>query len=85
MCESGTKKEINIRNQFIEVDECMIPLVKALNINGLETVGCCCGHGKAPGWIHLADDSYLILAPVRDQFIIHKYAIWELIKDKQCQ
>lgn len=82
MCESKKKKRMMLINDgaIIEVDECMFPLIKALNTNGLKTVGCCCGHNKAPGWIHLADDRYLILAP-HVQFVSNKYEIWDLIKE----
>lgn len=37
------------------VDSCIAPIVQALNDAGIYTSGCCCGHGKAPGNIHLHD------------------------------
>ena len=79
MCDN--KKFMEIDNKSFDIDECMIPLVRALNDAGIETEGCCCGHGKTTGWIHLADDTYLIIATNRAKFITHKYAIWELIKE----
>lgn len=81
MCDNQKYMELGdgIPEGF-SVDECMIPLVRALNTNGISTVGCCCGHGKAPGWIHLADDRYLILAS-HDRFVTNKYEIWDLIKE----
>lgn len=37
------------------IDSCIAPIVKALNDAGIETTCCCCGHGKGPGRIDLAD------------------------------
>lgn len=31
-----------------EIDSCMRDLIRALKSNGIETLGCCCGHGKYP-------------------------------------
>lgn len=38
-----------------KIDSCIAPIVKALNDGGVETVASCCGHGKGPGRISLAD------------------------------
>lgn len=32
-----------------KVDACIAPLVQMLNDYGIETLGCCCGHGKEDG------------------------------------
>ncbi len=37
------------------VDRCIAPLVAALRSAGYETVGSCCGHGKADASVLLAD------------------------------
>ncbi len=71
---------VDVSGKRVLVDDCIAPLVKGLNVGGIETVGCCCGHGRAPGWIHLKDDRYLILAPHK-QFVSNKYEIWDLIKE----
>lgn len=44
-------------------DPCLVPLVKALNDAGLRTVASCCGHGRRPGKIALADGRELFIAP----------------------
>ncbi len=30
------------------IDPCLKDLIKALNEHGIETLSCCCGHGKYP-------------------------------------
>lgn len=41
------------------IDWCIHHIVAALNAGGVETVACCCGHGKHPGRIDLADGKVL--------------------------
>jgi hypothetical protein len=43
------------------VDRCIAPIVHALNIAGIYTAGCCCGHGKADGSIVLQDGRTLVI------------------------
>ena len=69
---SHTGKE---RKKRVDVDHCIVPLVKALNDGECQTVACCCGHGKRPGNIALADGrelivcrSYEIAREVEDKF-----------------
>lgn len=45
------------------IDECLKPLIEALNNAGVKTIASCCGHGKQPGNIALADGRELIIAP----------------------
>lgn len=45
-----------------DVDPCIAPLVQALNNAGIQTIACCCGHGKRPGNIVLEDGRELIVA-----------------------
>ena len=49
---SHTGKE---RWDWKPIDECIAPIVDALNDAGIFTVGACCGHGKKPGVIFLED------------------------------
>lgn len=42
-------------------DPCIAPIVKALNDAGLRTVASCCGHGKRPGSIVLANRTELVI------------------------
>ncbi len=45
------------------IDRCIHHIVAALNAGGMETVACCCGHGKRPGRIDLADGRVLVIQP----------------------
>jgi hypothetical protein len=45
-----------------DVDQCIAPVVEALNSWGIRTVASCCGHGQRPGNIALADGRELIIA-----------------------
>jgi hypothetical protein len=71
MCKWGTDKivklckpkEVSGRTE-IAVDACLADLIQALNNVGIETVTCCCGHGKSDGEIILADGRRLIIKNV---------------------
>jgi hypothetical protein len=43
-------------------DPCLEPLVRALNSGGLRTVASCCGHGRRPGSVALADGRWVMVA-----------------------
>jgi len=65
MCEHGTTTRVYLLRTSasggppaygpVEVDACIAPLVAALNDAGFRTVASCCGHGRRPGSIALAD------------------------------
>lgn len=40
------KPRRNSKLKYAKVDACIAPLVAALNVFGIETMGACCGHGK---------------------------------------
>ena len=48
------------------IDECIKPLVEALNKAGFKTIASCCGHGKQPGNIALVDGRELVIMPDYD-------------------
>jgi len=50
------------RTAIKSIDRCLAPIVKALNAGGVITTACCCGHGKTPGEIILADGRTLVIA-----------------------
>ena len=33
------------------IDQCIVKAIKDLWSKGVETTGCCCGHGVMPGWV----------------------------------
>ena len=43
------------------IDPCIIPLIKALNDGGVESIASCCGHGRRPGNIVLKDGRELVI------------------------
>lgn len=47
----------------VHVDPCMQQLVQALNLIGMQTLNCCCGHGHQPGWVALEDGRHILIAP----------------------
>lgn len=52
MCKWGTDKEITLCKphengmKTAKVDNCIAPLIQILNDYGIQTLSCCCGHGK---------------------------------------
>lgn len=38
------------------IDPCMRPLIRELQIKGIKTLACCCGHGKYPRTIIVEKD-----------------------------
>lgn len=53
---------LTIRGKVRNIDNCIEPLVRALNENGFSTDASCCGHGHRPGNIMLSDGRELIIA-----------------------
>lgn len=41
----------------ISVDGCLVAEVGKLVNGGIKTIGCCCGHGRAQGYIQVAPES----------------------------
>ena len=74
MCKWGTTEILELtipanlsstgKNKLkqIDVDSCIVKLVKTLNEAGIVTVASCCGHNKRPGNIALADGRELVIA-----------------------
>ena len=40
----------------VSVDGCLVEEINRLNNNGIKTIGCCCGHGKAQGYIQVSPE-----------------------------
>jgi len=43
-------------------DPCIAPLIGALNDGGIKTIASCCGHGRRPASVALADGRFMIVA-----------------------
>lgn len=63
MCEWGDTVMVMINGKPVFIDRCIADLVEALNKAGYATVASCCGHGKMPGNIALADGRELFICP----------------------
>ena len=62
MREHGTTVPMPLAGRVRAIDSCLALLIATLNTNpDLATIGCCCGHGKMPGSILLADGRALVL------------------------
>lgn len=62
-----TATSLDVDGGLIDVDSCVAPLVETLNDAGCRTVASCCGHGRRPGNIALADGRELIIASTYDE------------------
>ena len=77
MCaETEPKARMDLGGERVEIDRCLVSLIRAMNDAGIETNGCCCGHGQAIGWVKFApdhddsrDDRYLLLVKGRQKAI----------------
>ncbi len=71
MCKWGTEELVLVtipadlsstrkaRRKMVGIDRCIAPIVRVLNVGGIVTRSSCCGHGKEPGHIELADGRVL--------------------------
>jgi len=74
MCEWGIDKEINLCGPVerkIKVDACLAPLVQMLNDFGIETIACCCGHGKSPISSIRINSQNVLITPLGKEFSVH--------------
>lgn len=74
MCQRGEIVKMKLPvGGVVDIDKCLAPVVKVLNDGGVVTVGCCCGHGRIAGYIHLKDDRYFRIFPNRISFMKHSH------------
>lgn len=64
MCDHAPNREAAMVKvaERVWCDPCLVPLVKALNDAGMPTVASCCGHGRRPSTVALADGREVIVA-----------------------
>ena len=67
MCAWGINRPVTLAYQMlvsgrteVDVDACLAPLIQALNDAGVQTVGCCCGHGRGQGSVLIQQDARII-------------------------
>ncbi len=78
MCKWGTSKDVFTMKvkpfsgrREIPVDACIAPLVQMLNDYGIETIACCCGHGKtAKSHVRISSKN-ILLTKLGDDFSVH--------------
>lgn len=75
MCEWGKCKSVKVKIPAdlshsgkaywakAHIDECIAPIVRALQNGGIDMRFSCCGHGKGNGEIILQDGRKLIICP----------------------
>lgn len=61
-----------------EIDECIAPLVFALQREGIDMTASCCGHGKAPGRISLVDGRELIIVDAETKEQAPESKLWRV-------
>jgi len=84
MCKYGDFEEIIIASQKhkgipitgahahrVNVDRCIAPLVEMLNIYGIQTIACCCGHGKTAHSRIKISAHNLELIPLGEDLTVH--------------
>lgn len=49
--------------KLVGIDKCIAPIVRALQLSGINMRGSCCGHGKGPGQIDLSDGRMIRIYP----------------------
>lgn len=63
MCDFSSREgAMVIVRPNVACDPCLVPLVRALYENGFPTVASCCGHGRQPANVALADGRQVFVA-----------------------
>lgn len=63
MCDYPNREAAMVKvAEKVWCDPCLVPLVMALNNAGIPTVASCCGHGRRPSTVALADGREIIVA-----------------------
>lgn len=87
MCKWGTWKKLKLKIpadlsstgkekwKMCKIDSCIADIVEALQNAGIDMRGCCCGHGKDLGDIHLQDGRVLVIT---DDFFCKSRLRWVL-------
>lgn len=61
-CNQDRERKMVAISHGVWCDPCIVSLVSALYNVGIRTVASCCGHGRRPGVIMLADGRELLIA-----------------------
>lgn len=76
MCKWGTTVRVRTAERIVDVDECIAHMVQALNDAGFPTIASCCGHGRIPTTIAIADDRWIVIVSRAEmERIVDSYGI----------
>lgn len=69
--ETAVAHTAGAHSHRVSVDRCLAPLIEMLNIYGIKTLSCCCGHGKtAKSGIRISAQNIEIL-PLKEELTLH--------------
>ena len=73
MCKWGKDKKVKVihTNKIVKVDKCLAQLIKILNQYGIETLACCCGHGKTSHSSIRINSKNIELLPLGEDLAVH--------------
>lgn len=63
-------------------DKCLVSEIQMLNDTGIQTIGCCCGHGEDVGYIQVSPkyiDEMKRLGYVMRELDANRNGVWEFI------
>ena len=76
MCKLGSDTEVTLYKsrengmKTVKVDSCIAPLIQMLNDYGIQTIACCCGHGKTSHSYIRIHSKNITLQKFNDEFSV---------------
>ena len=67
----GRAKILGLSEKGELIDSCISPLVQMLNDYGIETIACCCGHGKTTKSSIRISSNNILLTQLGEDFSVH--------------
>lgn len=75
MCDFANREQAMVTvRPGVTCDPCLVPLVRALYQGGFPTIASCCGHGKRPASVLLADGRTVFVMDERWQAVFDRAA-----------
>lgn len=68
-----------VKWKYALIDNCIAPIIEALQKGGIDMRGSCCGHGEYFGEIHLQDGRTLLIVPSSKRDFTNK-----IVKEISC-
>jgi hypothetical protein len=57
-CRERSRRIAGEMSTQVCIDPCIVEVIKCLWANGIETLGCCCGHNKLPAYVDVHPDHW---------------------------